>query len=142
MATPIEYQDIKPGDRVRQITEYTVPLTLNGDPKNEYSYELVERYVPLPTKAGWYKTESKGVRRFLTLDEESRWYDINGYGVPANVVQQTYQNLVLMRKEGELVEEVLKEVRTEYQKYNATTLEQDLIVVGRTYNIELSPTTD
>jgi hypothetical protein len=136
MGTPIKPDEIKRGDRIRKTIEYVAAGDGRVGGLDDHSYELIERCVPLLTKAGWYKAESSGALIFLRLDEEGHWYDINGYRVPANVMQQDYRNLVLMREEGELVLEVLKSVSVEYNKYNATTLEEDMVLVGLNYNVE------
>lgn len=111
MSAPIKREDIRKGDRIRVVTEFTSGNDWLPMAADESTYELIERPVTLPTELGVYTDKDGGLWSFqtngyLALKSASAagWFT-------ADHMRQ-FAPFTLLRPVAEVAAEVLAEVRT------------------------------
>ncbi|TFD80686.1 hypothetical protein E3T54_02790 [Cryobacterium sp. Sr8] len=99
MNTPIKREDIRKGDRVRAIAEYTATVdSAPIYPHLDVTYELIERPVQLPTEPGFY------------LDRDGEVWNLEP-SKGAGYLRPEYAPFTLLRPVAEVAAEVLRDVR-------------------------------
>ena len=108
MSTPIKREDIRKGDKYRRIfaEEFTADTDLTAEDL-EFTYELIERPVVLPTKPGVYMGSLLDIPMWLT--DESKWYTVKTRVYNPG----RHAPFTLLRPVAEVAAEVLKAVRSE-----------------------------
>lgn len=114
MSAPIKHEDIRKGDRVRMVHEYTAGGSPDG---TSLAYELIERPVQLPTEPGIY-LDREGDTWSLsaeTEDREQHWRCGNDF-MTDHPDALKYAPFTLLRPVAEVAAEVLAEVLAEFEK--------------------------
>jgi hypothetical protein len=98
MSAPIKREDIRKGDRIRVIEEYTTLCAYTAVADDERTYELIERPVVLPTEPGWY------------FDRDGDPWEVDD----SVTLREQWAPYTRIRPEAEVAAAVLAEVRTLY----------------------------
>jgi len=125
MSAPIKREDIRKGDRIRQITaiQYTATSDLGVEDFDDCTYELIERPVVLPTAPGWYvgRSGAENSAHLQLCDNDcaeetgQHWYRPDQSRVLSpQEVADFYLPLARLRPETEVAFEVLSGVRAAF----------------------------
>ena len=114
MSAPIKREDIRKGDRVRHVEEFTASSDGAIFARGGGEWELIERPVVLPDVPGWYVTPGSSHHLVFLLNGNADWYAVSMSGemtkCDVGYITQDSGPLTRLRPEAEVAADVLDEV--------------------------------
>jgi len=141
MSTPIKREYIKAGDRIRAFYDFTAEHDLGALESSQFTYELIERPVVLPTEHGVYAHKLAKRDRIILELSDDEWRFLSEANSPASaeeVAKSWHERglLTLLRPVAEVASEVIEAIR-EQGEVGISNLYEDLSVVAAKFGVTL-----